>query len=154
MLSRLARRCHKQRQLEYEVSHGPSSKAPQIQYDLNEEMQALKIGSVEELGLYPLLSQLEFHSPVVVPHLDGATGVEADARPDPMLLTAGPLKFEFSRKLQRCNIVHSDTMETAFIRVSERKCGGEVEFRPIAGDGWECSAWKMSIKFPQDEGDR
>ena len=68
-------------------------------------------------------------------------------------MTAGSFKFEYSRRVRRCNVVNLDTMATAFIKVGERTCGGEVDFDREGEDRWKCSTWKISVKLPAKDDD-
>ena len=68
---------NKQRQMEHEISHGGSDKAKQIQYDIDQEKQALSVKSLEDLDLYPKLAKLEFAWPSTAPFRDTAKREES-----------------------------------------------------------------------------
>jgi hypothetical protein len=156
---------NKQRQLEYEKTNGDATKASQIEYDMRPEIEALRIAKVDDLSEFPALAPLdasentagltltgqsdalppsprEIHvSPPLPPGTDNA-GI------DPSVISAGPFRLEFSRRLQRCNIVHTETMATAFIKLKELTCGGEVEFQRLDEFRWHCGLWKIAIGLP------
>ena len=64
-----------------------------------------------------------------------------------LIITGGPFKIEASRKNNRCNITQTETLETGFIKIAERKCGGEVAFSQIGPDTWVCEAWQLTVEF-------
>jgi len=43
-------------------------------------------------------------------------------------------------------------METAFIKYTDNKCGGEVAFKQVDDARWLCEIWHLAILFPQDSG--
>ena len=66
--------------------------------------------------------------------------------PEKTVITIDDFEFELSRKNYRCNIKHKESMETAFVKINERKCGGEVDFIQI-DELWQCEAWKINVSF-------
>jgi tetratricopeptide (TPR) repeat protein len=160
----------KQRQLTHERMHGAASKAQQIAHDLETQKQALRISSIDdELSEFPSLEPLVFMWPnesSTTRKVAGASSAQvtssavadegppnatSDGQPiDPVILTAGTLKFEYSRALRRCNIVDIHTMAQGYIKVAERHCGGEVEFSRSSDHNWFCSPWKLVVRFPED----
>lgn len=158
---------NKQRQLIYERAHGAAAKVQQITHDLETQKQAMKISSIDtELPEYPVLEPLVLNWPGVpvtsskgpvappsIAKISASAGEELageDQEIDPVVFTTGTLKFEYSRKLNRCNIVDVHTMAQGYIKISERKCGGEVEFSNSSDHHWVCSIWKLVIRFPAD----
>ncbi len=64
----------------------------------------------------------------------------------------GPFRIEFASRKSRCNLTNTETMETAFAKVNERVCGGEVEFLKNEDGRWVCRAWDLIITFPEGDG--
>jgi hypothetical protein len=159
---------NKQRQLEYERSQGSLTKASQIEHDIKQEMAALRITVLEGIDEFPRLPALDMSAQQTTkprkendskepsPLIESEQKLAAlgGLKSDPLILTTGSFKFEFSRKLQRCNIVHTETMATAFIKLKEFQCGGEVEFHRLDGGGWACTPWNLIVYFPNAEGER
>ena len=133
-----------------------------IQKEMEEVMGSLGVKDLEEIENFPTLPQLAPHE--IVPQ--ESTAIEnqepVSSLPEPqekpapqsllaekVNLTAGPFEIEASRKNQRCNIKHGDTMETAYIKMSERMCGGEVEFKRINERSFDCDAWNLHVQFSE-----
>lgn len=160
--ARVRRLVNKQRQVKYEIALGAKDKARQIEHDLTLEMTALRIATIDGIEEYPHLSAIE--APLWPEHdlqpgtLEEAaavassvtTSIEESHRPESASFSAGAFRFEYSRKLQRCNVVHSDTMTTVFLKVAEGSIGGEVPFQQVNGAEWFCDSWKMRVRFPTE----
>ncbi|MGE0884279.1 MAG: hypothetical protein AB7P14_12100 [Blastocatellales bacterium] len=150
----------KRRQMDYERGLGGKFKADEIRKEMDQVMGSLGIKALEEIENFPPLSQLAPHE--VVPHI--LTGT-ADQEPVPTLpetqekplpqsplaeqvdLAVGPFKIKASRKNRRCNITHEGTLETAYIKISENTCGGEVTFKRINEHSFDCEAWNLLVQF-------
>jgi hypothetical protein len=155
----------KQRQLEYEKTRGALVKTEQIEREIQQGKAALSIKNLDELDEFPKLPQLDIsveHTAKLKTGTDDKESLslkdsehsleESDSfKSDPLMVTIGSFRFEFSRKLQRCNIVHTENMTTAFIKLKELQCGGEVEFKRADGGRWECASWKLVVEFPKPE---
>ena len=156
---------NKQRQLEYEKTNGDATKASQIEYDIRPEIEALRIAKVDDLSEFPVLAPLDVSEnaagltltgqsdalPPAAPGINVSPPLSSDtdnAGIDPSVISAGPFRLEFSRRLQRCNIVHTETMATAFIKLKEFRCGGEVEFQRTDEFRWYCEQWRVAVKLP------
>src|SRR5262245_18246458 len=118
--------------------------------------------ALEEKETLPSLSQLTPQEiapkelTAVVDQEPASTLSEAQERPvsqsslaEQVNLTVGPFKIEASRKNRRCNITHGETIETAFIKISEKTCGGEVEFKRINERSFDCGAWNLLVQFSE-----
>jgi hypothetical protein len=46
-----------------------------------------------------------------------------------------------------------DTLESAFIKIAERECGGEAVFQRGDGSVWRCEAWRLSVRGPEGDGE-
>ncbi len=60
--------------------------------------------------------------------------------------TVGLLAFRYSHKAGRINIEHIKTLETATIRIAERKCtSDDVDFieNALKGDSYICQKWQF-----------
>ena len=152
----------KQRQADHERAQGQAVKASNIEHDIREELRALRISSLDELGQFPILPPLGM--PVAPPELKapeskppqppspsvliaGADSPQA-AAPEQVIVAVGPLRVELSRTLHRCNLTHTGTMATAFVKLNERRCGGEVSFKKLDELRWLCEPWNVTIHFP------
>jgi len=125
-------------------------------------MVSLGIKALEEIETFPSLSQLTPQEiapkelTAVVDQEPASTLSEAQERPvsqsslaEQVNLTVGPFKIEASRKNRRCNITHGETIETAFIKISEKTCGVEVEFKRINERSFDCGAWNLLVQFSE-----
>lgn len=166
--ARFARRrwlISKERQLRYETSQGATRRVAEIEAELRKELAGAGLASLSELSEFPELSPLERpggpakqvsagrRRPTVVPAgQEQAIERSIDSPSDTFVIAAGPLKFELSRKNNRCNITHAETMETAFVKLGERKCGGEVDFIQLDDARWTCEPWRLTVGFSDDPG--
>lgn len=165
--ARVRRLINKKHQVEYETAVGAKDTARRMEHDLKMEMTALRIATMDGIEEFPHLAAIEIQGwpesgteagtikeIAAVGRSDKPMSVSSfqePIRPDAAVFSAGPFRFQYSRKLQRCNIEHIDTMTTAFIKVSERAVGGEVEFHQVDAVGWLCDSWKMRVQFPTEE---
>ena len=153
---------NKQRQADYEKSQGHSSKATQIEYDLKQEMVALRVTALDELEEFPELAELEMlpragklaasvGTVETAPLTDGSAQLPPakESVSDRVVMTVGLFRLEFSRKIHRCNVTHTETMATAFVKTIEKQCGGEVDFKQTGATRWICEDWRLSVQFPQ-----
>lgn len=154
----------KQRQLEHERSQGNASKINAVESELRQAKQAMQLKNLHDLPAFPELPDLPRPSPglarpIEVPVLPPATE-DQPARspppatggtlPDQVPMQFGAFKVVLSRKNGRCNIEHTESMETAFLKIKERKCGGgDVEFASDVDGRWTCEAWKLAVTFPE-----
>ena len=136
----------KQRQADHERERGQTVKASNIEHDIREKLRALRVDSLAALGQFPspppLLMPLASREP--------KTPTPKSPQPaalEPVVLTVGPLRLELSRKHHRCNLTHTETMATAFLKLNERLCGGEVNFKKLDELRWLCETWKVTIHF-------
>jgi hypothetical protein len=129
-------------------------------------MKTLRIGSLDELGHFPSVPPLGMpaatpSSKAPEPEATLTTSSSGPAQPgdspqpaatEPLIVTVGPFRLEVSRKLQRCNLTHAETMATAFVKMSERQCGGEVSFKKLDDLRWQCEEWNVTVHFPSGPG--
>jgi tetratricopeptide (TPR) repeat protein len=156
----------KQRQLIHERAQGATLKAAEILRELKRDQLTWEVGTLDELPRFPELAPLE--KPVGGVQELGALPDRRILASDPtestseesgtpgsdhVVLTGGPFKIEGSRKNNRCNITHTETMETAFVKIGERKCGGEVDFNQLDEDRWICEPWKLTVQFSKNPGE-
>jgi tetratricopeptide (TPR) repeat protein len=152
----------KRRQMDYERGLGAKVRVDDIQKEMEKVMVPMGVKDLEEIENFPTLPQLVPHE--IVPQELTATENQEPVSPLPepqekaapqaviaekVNLTAGPFEIEASRKNQRCNIKHGDTMETVYIKMSERTCGGEVEFKRINDRSFDCDAWNLLVQFSE-----
>lgn len=154
----------KDRQLDHERAQGASNKAKKIENEMRKEMESIGLSSLEELGRFPSLRPLQIPGLTPEPAIDQPvdTAVEATDRPtriepaavpvEQVALVVGRFKIEVSRANGRCNITDTKTMETAYFKISERKCGGEVEFLEVEPSCWNSEAWGLTVRFPLESG--
>jgi len=67
---------------------------------------------------------------------------------DPLVITMGSFKFEYSSIVQRCNIMNTETMDTGFIKLKDSLCGGDVEFIQKDNLTWNCASWELDVVLP------
>ncbi len=152
----------KQRQLEYERSQ---SAAPQklvaLEKDIKTAMKTLAIEAVDTLTQFPDLPAVEAPGvrvadkerlPVANEGPLPATATNREAALAEVAadtcVTVGLFKIDVSRRTNRFNITHLDTMETAFAKIAERACGGEVPFEQHEDSRWYCLNWNLAVIFP------
>ncbi|MSR60354.1 MAG: hypothetical protein EXS05_22385 [Planctomycetaceae bacterium] len=156
----------KKRQLDHERSQGAKRKVNEIERELDRGLLALRIKSVEELGTYPKLPALQKPDAAhveqvfgagagpLVPALAPSAGLDTESPlADHLTMTIGQFKIDLSRKNNRCNITHTSTMETGYIKIAERSCGGECEFSRVNDSRWQCVPWKLAVEFPTNSRD-
>jgi hypothetical protein len=152
----------KRRQMDYERGLNAKGRVDDIQKEMDKVMRSLGVKDLEEIENFPTLSQFAPYE--IVPQEltatenqeSASTLPEVDDKPTPQSLlaeqvnlTIGPFKIEASRKNRRCNITHGETMETAFIKISEKACGGEVEFKRINERSFDCGDWNLHVQFSE-----
>ncbi|MBL0172013.1 MAG: hypothetical protein IPP90_15075 [Gemmatimonadaceae bacterium] len=64
------------------------------------------------------------------------------------MLALGPFRIEMARRIGRCNITNTETMETGFAKFAEKVCGGEANFVKQDGGRWYSDSWHLAILFP------
>lgn len=151
----------KQRQVKHERLVGDTLKVAEILQELRRDQASWRIGSLEELPTFPELPPLQkpgtqaaSDQGLVAPGASEAVPEYATTQSsDHVVITGGLLKIEGSRKNNRCNITHTETMETAFVKIGERKCGGEVDFNQADEDRWVCESWKLTVRFSKNSGE-
>lgn len=156
----------KQRQLDHERPQAAVRRVNDIERELKQKMGELRLKTLDELDAFPGLQALQLpvlvseegdgqtHQPSTQPTIKESTANETiSLLPDRVEIAVGKLKIELSRKKSRCNITHVETMETAFFKISDRKCGGEVEFVEDETARWVCATWKVTVHFPKTNGD-
>lgn len=149
----------KRRQLDYERGLNAKVRADEIQNEMDKTMMSLGIKNLEEIENFPALPPLTSHEivPQELPPTLNQVSVsvpQADPVPqsslaEPVQLMVGPFKIEPSRKNRRCNITHTETFETAHIKMNEKICSGEVTFNHINEHLFDCSAWNLLVQFPE-----
>jgi len=150
----------KRRQMDYERGLNAKVRVDEIQKEMDKVMRSLGVKDMEEIEIFPPLSQLAPHE--IVPHELTATVNQEPVSPLPdpqekpvpqsplaeqVDLAVGPFKITASRKNRRCNIMHEGTMETAYIKISEKTCGGEVTFNRVNEHSFDCGAWNLLVHF-------
>ena len=157
----------KQRQVDHERSQGGGPKINAIQEEIRQVQKSLQLKNVGGLGRFPDLAELGLPSgiegavgdpsstPVVQPAPTELSPLPSPAGlQDHVAMQIGSFKIELSRKNSRCNITHLESMETAYLRITEKTCGGEVAFVAIDRLRWTCAAWKLTVSFPDLPADR
>ena len=153
----------KKKQLDYEQSvgaYGSTDKCRRIESDLRRAQQewGLDIPAGPE---YPQLQPLAGPSSDMAwardsdgAHVDVGQGGGTDvgALRDRATMNLDMFRVDIARANGRCNITNTVTMETAFIKWSERQCGGEVEFSQDDYGCWKCGSWDLSVRFPRNRG--
>lgn len=152
----------KRRQKDYELSQNAQFKASEIKKEMDRVMQSLGIKSIEEIEEFPYLPYLILSEIVpketAIPETQIKNHLQSKAQEKPapqfplaesLNLVVGAFKIDASRKNRRCNITHGETMETAFIKISEKICGGEVEFKHINEHSFDCTTWNLHVQMPQ-----
>lgn len=147
----------KQRQLEHERAVGASVRTRDIEREISRALADLRLASVDQLPTYPHLTPMP--SPLdEAGRTDGTAGaggsVESRQGPAAEVATVvvGPFKLEVSRRNRRCNITHTDTMATAYVKCAEQECGGEVPFLRHDHRVWKCEPWSLVVHFPAETG--
>lgn len=151
----------KQRQLEYESAQGVTRKVRDIEQEVQKMKAAWRI-SDDMLPHFPELTPpegplvslgktaqiLDQPPPLPVPAEPPLPETTAPGTND-VVISAGPFRIEVSRKNQRCNITHTETMETAYVKIADRCCGGEALFTQPIGkpNRWVCEPWNLGIQF-------
>jgi tetratricopeptide (TPR) repeat protein len=152
----------KRRQMDYERGLSAKVRADEIQKEMDKVMRSLGIEDMEEIENFPTLSQLTPHE-FILQDLTANLNQEpvsplpeSQEKPLPQSLlaeqvnlTIGPFKIEASRKNRRCNITHGETMETAYIKIGDKTCGGEVTFKRINDHSFDCSTWNLLVRFSE-----
>jgi hypothetical protein len=155
---------NKDRQLKHELQQGASGRTRQIERDLRQAMASLGVRSLDDLGSYPQLKAmdnawLDRQSMVDDKARIGTTaheivpevGVETTDLPRQVSIALGAYELELSRAVRRLNITNRETMETAFVKIESRECGGEVDFESTGDDLWTCTKWNLSVRLPTKE---
>lgn len=153
----------KNRQLQYEKSSGSKRRVKEIEREVGQGMIELRLKSLDELEEFPPLHAIQKPqaireiptSPSLVHRddigtIDSQTTDTGSNERDQVVMTIGVFKIEISRKNSRCNITHTETLETAFVKIAERKCVGEHEFVQIDTSSWSCPPWKLTVEFPKE----
>lgn len=152
----------KERQQNHERSQGNTNKANATEKKLRQVMQEMQLKTLHDLPTFPELPELPKPSPELVqpgevPGVSpvghgptpAATPAPEGTLPDQVPMQFGMFKVVLSRKNGRCNIEHTESMETAFLKIKERKCGGgDVVFSSDGDGGWTCETWKITVVFP------
>lgn len=160
----------KQRQLDYEQTLRNSKRVDTVERELRASMRDAGIRSLEDIPAYPELpplSKLDFESHDIRDDNDeSANKGESSAEqqtvaPTPdfspsalaehVSVNIGGFEIAFSRKNSRCNITHTETSQTASVKLKEKRClSDDVEFSEVSAGQWECPAWGLSVKFLVD----
>ncbi len=162
----------KKRQLAYELTQGGGGKARKIEQEIRMEAARFRI-RLDGIPEFPALPELDRPLPEPAePRPAGQAGLEGAAAepggaipesevpptvpmemeaalPDQVTLQLGDLKLELSRKIGRINITHAHSMETAYLKIRDQKCGGEVDFSSDGDGHWTCLPWGLSVTFPE-----
>jgi hypothetical protein len=147
-----------QRQLTYEKSKRESGQTRQLERDLRQAMASQRVSSISELGEFPMLPPLELGNLGKVPTPASGTSVtdnpgvpvgstnQADGRPDKVAGQIGEFNFEVSRSAGRLNITRTETLETAYVKLRAKECGGEGGMQ-ASGDGqFSAAEWGLTVR--------
>jgi tetratricopeptide (TPR) repeat protein len=152
----------KKRQLDWETNHSKSSpqKLRGIEDELRQKRADWQISPQTVLKTYPELDPITLGTegtgviaksdPIALTHeyqVPPTPSSEVEELPEKTVIAVNDFEIELSRKLQRCNIKHRISMETAFVKINERKFGGEVDFIQIDELHWRCEVWKINVFF-------
>lgn len=147
----------KHRHLDHERQRGSAAKVRDIEREIRQALADARVATVEELPQFPVLSPLP--SPIAELAVVGPGGPSSSTSilgggpgAEPTVVTKGSFKLELSDRHRRCNITHTETMATAYVKCAERQCGGEVSFRQTGDGVWTCDEWSMVVRFPSDHG--
>jgi tetratricopeptide (TPR) repeat protein len=150
----------KRRQAEHERSQGADLKAEDIEREIRGAIAQWRVRDADKLERFPALPPMAIPAAPVTPQPAGGPSRATSGPPpppttevtftDPVVLTAGALRFEVSRKHRRCNITEATAMATAFVKFDDRVCGGEVKFTPQGPDAWHCEAWDVSLTLGRE----
>ncbi|MFN0086261.1 MAG: hypothetical protein ACKVX9_12810, partial [Blastocatellia bacterium] len=150
----------KRRQMDYERGLNAKVKADEIRKEINREIELLGIKSPDEIEIFPLLRPLTSNNIIpketatiappsaheLMNEVPGITD-SPPALPEPVKFQVGPYEVVASRKKRRCNITNNETMGTAYIKMDEKTCGGEVTFKRINDYCFDCNAWDLLVRF-------
>lgn len=155
----------KQRQLDHEKKQGINSKTRDLEREVKSILADLDTKG-DKLPAYPSLPALDVatlapaglgQQPAYAVSEDSGlnhTQLELEEGADSeAVIAVAHFKLEMSRRNGRCNITNARTMETAFVKMQEKICGGEVEFVPNESGRWTCQAWNMTIQLPVGNSD-
>jgi hypothetical protein len=146
----------KDRQLRHEQSQGESGRTRQIEREINLEKASLQIDSIVSLGEYPDLKPIEIagvnatKSATAMSESAGSGKPGDEAAADRLQINVAAFEFTVARSNKRVNITNGETMETAYVKLASRECGGEVAFTNTGDSLWVCDQWNLSVKFPRD----
>lgn len=149
----------KERQLEHERASGATNKARKIGSEIRDKMANIGLPSLVDLPRFPILQPLPIaglkplaETESVLPSALSSpdTVLPEPIVPEPVHVSAviDRFKVDVSRVNGRCNITNTNTMETAYLKIAERRCGGEVEFIEVEPGCWSCEAWDLTVQFP------
>lgn len=163
-----------QRRAERELSQGSAQKAREIAGVLERAMKENGLTDLEHIDAVISLPALEkplaVPAPSITPPAASVTVRKAEAEVLPelerspstadeslaahehVLVQVGAIKIELSRPIGRINLTHTATMETAFIKRGERRCGGEVTFENLGDGVWRCPSWDLTVRFLEETG--
>jgi tetratricopeptide (TPR) repeat protein len=147
----------KQRHLDHERQRGSATKVNEISREIKQAVADARIANVEKLSPFPIL-------PAIAQPIGDRTATTPDQPLFPSgsstelgtlltVVTKGSFKLEVSSRHRRCNITHTGSMATAYVKCADRTCGGEVSFRPTGDGVWACDDWSMVVRFPLDDGE-
>lgn len=150
----------KRRQADYEREQNATGKVQLIEREIANSIHDWQFDAKMVLPEFPELPPLEM-PPLTAAARAGAghrladesrqTKVVAAPAPQPRVdalhLVCGDFNLDFSRVQGRCNLTHNPSMETAFIKTTDRRCGGEKEFLETSGV-WRCQEWGITVQFP------
>ena len=145
----------KNRQADYEGEQRRTRKEADYRKEIDDSMRSWRIKSVSALPQFPDLPDLLFPGDETSAPMPTAPSPEP-ASPEPssglQTFSAGPLEILWSRDLARCNITHDQTMETAWVKVREGACGGDVDLKELKRGSWRVESWGLTLRIQDGAG--
>ena len=158
------------------VTRGESGTSNQLKREINQELAALKLKSVDAVPSFPELRPIAFDYGIGnrlgdtevdaeesnkdghEPSADGAVQVATSKgdmssfRPVEKI-SVNDFDLVYSRTGQRLNITHRESLQTAYLLVPTGQVGGEKDFEATSG-GFYCADWSVRVAIAQHEEDR
>lgn len=155
----------KERQLDYVRTQNDEARVREILRDINLGVAELKLKSVDDLSRFPDLAPLEV--PTLIPRQVGPEpevadqvpvspaqpGPPDDQRNEPIVVTLGDFRFEVLRRLGRCRLTNTSTLESVTISLVERTVVGDVPFEESVNGLWVCERWQIVVELPSEQSD-
>lgn len=141
----------KRRHLEHEKSHR-SKRASAVLQELERAKEASHIKNLDRIAEYADAGDLDWPKQPALAAPETTASPNAQL-PDQVSMRLGLFEIVFSRAKGRCNITHTETMETAWVKVADRQFGGEVAFQSGVDGEWLCAPWDLAVVFPKVKSD-